>query len=73
MYVEKPPVEESRRFIEESKDGLGLSKIRESASMEVIQEVVEKATFRKCFHYITNKLDHRRLVVKCCQASCKWS
>lgn len=59
MYVEKPPVEESRRFIEESKDGLSLSKLRESASMEVIQEVADKATFRKCFHYIANKLDHR--------------
>lgn len=39
QYVEKPPVEECRQFIEEQKDGLGLSKLQELASTEVIQEI----------------------------------
>ena len=70
-YVEQPPIEKSSQVIEDWEDGLGLSKLLEFPSKKAIQKVVDRATFSECFRYVIKKSDRRRLVLRCCEESCK--
>ena len=51
---------------------MSLRKNDEFPSKSVIQEIVDRAAFSECYHYLTKKSDRRRLVIGCSQASCKW-
>ncbi|KAF8118681.1 hypothetical protein N665_0003s0055 [Sinapis alba] len=60
------------QVIEELEDGLSMLKLQEFPSKKAIQEAVDRAAFGESFHYVIKKSDRRRLVVKYCEATCKW-
>ncbi|XP_022568227.1 uncharacterized protein LOC106394273 [Brassica napus] len=72
-YVEQPPIEKGSQVIEAWEDGLGVYKLQEFPSKKALQEVVDRTAFDECFRYVIKKSDRRRLVLKCCEATCKWS
>ncbi|WZZ15786.1 hypothetical protein YC2023_108875 [Brassica napus] len=59
-FVEQPPAIKSTKYIEEWGDGLSLCKHDEFSSNSVIQEIVDRAAYSECYHYLTSKSDRRQ-------------
>ena len=59
-FVEQPPAIKSTKYIEEWGDGLSLCKHDKFSSNSVIQEIVDRAAYSECYHYLTSKSDRRQ-------------
>ncbi|XP_056847407.1 uncharacterized protein LOC130498081 [Raphanus sativus] len=71
-YIEQSPLLKCSQFIEEWGDGLGLFKLKEFPNKRSLQKVVDRVAFGESFRYAIKKSDRKRLVLKCCDESCKW-
>ncbi|CAA7043028.1 unnamed protein product [Microthlaspi erraticum] len=73
-YYDLPRSAEERQYVTEWDDGTGLEIGQEFCSREALQDLVDRASNKNCFGFLTYKSDLGRLILECRQKSigCKW-